>query len=97
MQQPRGRGLATCGSFTNNSMLRSSFSGAVGRTYVLPLPPGKVLPNIPPGGFRSEAEIAALASVRVIDLADVAPGPSPDTYAFSRQTVQRNLYRIPLP
>jgi hypothetical protein len=55
------------------------------------------LPNIPPGGFRSEAAIAALAGVRVIDLAEVAPGPSPDIYAFSRQTVQRNLYRIPLP
>ena len=84
--------------FVYLSVLRGmNLAGAVGRTYVLPLPPGKILPNIPPGGFRSEAEIAALAGVRVIDLADVAPGPSPDIYAFSRQTVQRNLYRIPLP
>jgi eukaryotic-like serine/threonine-protein kinase len=74
-----------------------NLAGAAGRTYVLPLPPGKVLPNIPPGGFRSETEIAALPGVRVIDLADVGPGPSPDVYTFSRQTVQRNLYRIPLP
>ena len=74
-----------------------NLAGAVGRTYVLPLPPGKILPNIPPGGFRSEAEIAALASVRVIDLADVGSGPTHDVYAFSRQTVQRNLYCIPLP
>ena len=28
--------------------------------------------------------------------ADVDPGPSPTVYVFSRQVVQRNLYRIPL-
>jgi hypothetical protein len=72
-------------------------AGATGRTYVLPLPPGKMLPNIPPAGFQSEAEISTLPGVRVIDVADVAPGPTPDVYAFSRQTVQRNLYRIPIP
>ena len=34
--------------------------GAVpdGKTYVVPLPPGKVLPRIPKGGFHSEQEIA---------------------------------------
>ena len=68
-----------------------------GRTYVIPLPPGKSLPNVPPGGFRSETELAAIPGVRVLDVADTAPGSSPETYAFSRQTVQRNLYRIPLP
>jgi len=70
---------------------------ASGRTYVIPLAPGKTLPKIPQNGFRSEAQIAALPGVRVIDAADTAPGNSPETYAFSRQTVQRNLYRIPLP
>ena len=69
---------------------------AIGHTYSIPLPPGKLLPAIPPGGFHSEAEIAALPGVRVIDAGDVAPGPTPGTYAYSRQTVQRNLYRIPL-
>jgi hypothetical protein len=72
-------------------------AGASGRTYVIPLVPGKLLPNVPPDGFHSEAEIAALPGVRVLDVADVAPGRSPETYAFSRQTVQRNLYRIPVP
>ena len=72
-------------------------AGATGRTYILPLPPGKMLPNIPPGGFRSEAEIATLPGARVIDAADVAPGPTSDVYAFSRQTMQRNLYQIPIP
>ena len=70
---------------------------AVGHTYVRPLSPGNLLPKIPPDGFHSEAEIAELPGVRVMDVADVAPGKSPETYAFSRQTLQRNLYRISLP
>jgi serine/threonine protein kinase/Tol biopolymer transport system component len=72
----------------------SSFG--VGRTYVLPLAEGSMLPRIPPGGFRTEAEIAALPGAEVIPYGDVAPGPSPSVYAFSRITTTRNLYRIPL-
>jgi serine/threonine protein kinase len=71
-------------------------AGAYGKTYVLPVPHGKMLPDIPAGGFPSEAAIAALTGVRVIDSADTAPGASPDVYAFSRQTIHRNLYRVPL-
>jgi serine/threonine protein kinase len=68
-----------------------------GKTYVLPLPPGRALPEIPNGGFRSEAEIAALPGARLIDASDSEPSPTPGVYAFSRETVQRNLYRIPVP
>jgi len=71
-------------------------AGAYGKTYVLPVPHGKMLPDIPAGGFPSEAAIAALPGVRVIDSADIAPGASSDVYAFSRQTIHRNLYRVPL-
>jgi eukaryotic-like serine/threonine-protein kinase len=67
-----------------------------GRTYVVPLPPGRMLPPIPAGGFQSEADIAKLPGARVIDAYDVAPGPTAEVYAFSRGTVQRNLYRIPI-
>jgi hypothetical protein len=70
---------------------------AAGHTYAIPLAPGKMLPAIPPDGFHSETEIAALPGVRMIDVADVAPGATPATYAFSRQSAQRNLYLIPLP
>ena len=72
-------------------------AGAYGRTYIVPVSPDKLFPPIPPGGFHSEGEIAKLPGVRVIEAADVFPGPTPGTYAFSRQTVQRNLYRVPLP
>jgi hypothetical protein len=71
-------------------------AGAYGKTYVLPVPHGKMLPDIPAGGFPSEAAIAPLPGVRVIDSADMAPGASPDVYALSRQTIHRNLYRVPL-
>ncbi len=85
------------GRFFYLSILRGMQSGgAYGKTYVLPVPSGKVLPDIPAGGFPSEAAIAALPGVRVIDSADVAPGSAPDIYAFSRQTIHRNLYRVPL-
>jgi len=66
------------------------------RTYALPVPRGEPLPKLPPAGFASEADIAAVPGARLIDAADLAPGPTPDVYAFSRETVQRNLYRIPL-
>lgn len=69
---------------------------ASGKTYVIPLPPDRILPDIPPGGFRSEAEIGRLPGVAVIEAADVAPGPTAAVYAFSRETTQRNLFRVPL-
>ena len=79
------------------SVLRGFQSaGAYGKTYVLPVSHGKMLPDIPAGGFPSEAAVATLPGVRVIDSGDVAPGPAPNIYAFSRQTIHRNLYRVPL-
>jgi Tol biopolymer transport system component len=70
---------------------------AEGRAYSIPLPPGQMLPRVPAGGFHSEEEIARLPGARRIDEAGVVPGPSSDVYAFYRGTIQRNLYRIPIP
>lgn len=83
---PDGRSVSVCG-------------GPVGddRTYIIPVPPGKSLPEIPAAGFRSEEEVAALPGARRIDNQEVVPGPSPETYAFYRDTAQQNLYRIPIP
>jgi dipeptidyl aminopeptidase/acylaminoacyl peptidase len=69
---------------------------AYGRTYIVPLRRGKTLPPIPPGGFRSEQEVASLPGAHRIDFRG-APGGTRDVYAFERRTVQRNLYRIPIP
>jgi Tol biopolymer transport system component len=72
--------------------------GAVpdGQTYIVPLPSGMTLPRIPEGGFHSEQEIAALPGARRLESSGT-PGPSSDIYAFERHTIQRNLYRIPIP
>jgi hypothetical protein len=40
--------------------------------------------------------MAKYPGVRVIEAADIAPGPTPDVYAFSKETTQRHLFRIPL-
>jgi WD40 repeat protein len=68
-----------------------------GRTYIVALPPGEALPPIPPAGLPSEEEIARLPGAQNIDALRAVPGPSPGVYAFSRNTTQRNLYRIPVP
>jgi Tol biopolymer transport system component len=68
----------------------------VGRTFVLPMAKDSVLPMIPPGGFKDEAEIAAMPGVESIPYGDVALASTPGVYAFSRITATRNLYRIPL-
>jgi hypothetical protein len=69
------------------------------RTYVLPLSPGQVLPGsiALAKNFPSEGELAKLPGVRIIPVGDVVPGPTVDIYAFTRETVQRNVYRIPVP
>jgi hypothetical protein len=56
-----------------------------------------MFPPIPADGFASAEDLAKLPGVRIIDAFDATPGPAPESYAFSRATVQRNLYRIPLP
>jgi len=66
------------------------------KSYVVPLPAGQVLPQLPAAGLPPNG-FSKLPGARVIDFGDVALGPTPDVYAFSKETVQRNLYRIPLP
>jgi hypothetical protein len=71
--------------------------GGSGRTYILPTRLGTMFPAIPPGGFQSPDQIANAPHVRIIEAADIDLGPTPDVYAFSREVIQRNLFRVPLP
>ena len=66
------------------------------KTYSFPVAPGKIWPAIPPGGFRSETEMANTPGAKAYDVYDFAPGPVDGVYAFTRESVQRNLYRVPL-
>jgi serine/threonine protein kinase len=47
--------------------------------------------------LKERLEQGPLPKDRLLEAADVDPGPTPDVYVFSRESVQRNLYRIPLP
>jgi Tol biopolymer transport system component len=66
-----------------------------GSAYIVPLTAGEMVPPLPPHGLHSEKELAALPGARKIEEGAV-PGPSPDVYAIQRQTIQRNLHRIPI-
>ena len=79
------------------SMGGSGYSMANGRTYVIPLAPGRVWPEIPAGGFQSQGDIARRPGVRIIESPDAEPGLTGAVYGFSHGMVQRNLYRIPAP
>ncbi len=83
---PDGRFISVCGGPVSN-----------GRSYIIPVPPGRALPKIPAVGFRSEEELASLPGARRIDVQEAVPGSSSEVYAFYRGTAQRNLYRIPIP
>jgi len=63
----------------------------------IPIPSGEALPALPDNGLQREGDALALPDVRIIEPGSIAPGPDPSIYAFMRTTVQRNLYRIPLP
>jgi len=66
-------------------------------TYTVPLASGQILPPIPAGGFHSDDEIASLPGARRGPAWPIGFGPTADVYAFYREAIQRNLYRIPIP
>jgi Tol biopolymer transport system component/DNA-binding winged helix-turn-helix (wHTH) protein len=70
-----------------------------GKTIVIGLPAGKDLPMLPPSGLKSAEDVKGMNVVADIDMRGMmifAPGPNPSVYAYSRMTVQRNLFSIPL-
>jgi Tol biopolymer transport system component/tRNA A-37 threonylcarbamoyl transferase component Bud32 len=78
--------------FVQNRVLKK-----VDKAYVFPLAPGRPVPESIIHGLPSEPEILKLPGVRVIASPYVEPGPTADIYAVTRESVQRNLYRVPVP
>jgi serine/threonine protein kinase/Tol biopolymer transport system component len=76
---------------TGKSLYLNDFTN----TYALPqLHNG--LPSLPPGGISRREDLAKL-NFPVVAQAVFESGGTPAQYAFTRGTVHRNLYRIPLP
>jgi len=69
---------------------------AEAKTMVLALEPGRTLPRLPASGIRSGADAAGLSVTSSAD-GFRFPGGQAQQYAFSRQTIERNIYRVPLP
>lgn len=65
-------------------------------SYVVSLAPGTSFPPLPAQGLSNFTQLAGLPHTRVAAERLIGPGRSPDTYAYVRTAVQRNLYRIPL-
>jgi eukaryotic-like serine/threonine-protein kinase len=85
--------------FISFALISRSESKEHGQTYVLPWNSHATWNKLGTTGTRTEADIAKIAAlVPAGSKAEfVAPGPSPKVYAYSLRTIQRNLYRIPLP
>jgi len=69
-------------------------SGArTARGYAIPLPRGEMLPRLPAAGIHNLADLARLPGARPF-----AAGNRGDTvYAFTKESIHRNIYRIPIP
>lgn len=77
--------------------LRPGSQTSPGKTVAIPIPSGETFPNLPATGIRGLDEGAALPGASVIERWNISPGPDPSVYAYLKTTVQRNLFRVPLP
>lgn len=67
------------------------------QTYVINLAVGNGIPELPPNGLTNISQFADLRHTRTITAEGVIGiGRTPGTYAYVKETAQRNLYRIPL-
>ncbi len=67
-----------------------------GKTRVVPLQPGAILPKLPPLGVRGLDDPTLFSGSYLIDVYGISPSPDPSVYAYVKTTMHRNLFRIPL-
>jgi len=84
------------GKFLYVALIEMGSRAGRARTLVLPAPHGRDLPKIPLSGINSPEDAKGLPGVKVIDEV-ISPGASTSVYVFTRNSVHRNLYSIPLP
>jgi len=92
---PDQKYLYVIGASSDTAIGTSAMSGI----YALPLRVGQALPEFPAGGIKQEADLKQLHGIGIPDAGvhQLSPGPVTTIFAFSRRTIQRNLYRVPLP
>jgi len=66
------------------------------KTFAIPVPAGKALPDFSVGGITDLKRTVALPGVRTIEEGLISPGSDPSIYVFTKADSQRNLFRIPL-
>ena len=84
------------GKFFYVTLIQMASHSGRARTLVFPLPRGRALPPLPPSGINSPEDVGRLSGVKVID-AVISPGATTADYVFTRASVHRNLYSIPVP
>jgi len=73
-----------------------SGNSSPGKTFVLPIPAGRSLPDLPASGISSPADLPRIPGVRIIERSGISPGPGPSTYVFAKKGFEGNLFRIAL-
>ncbi len=71
-------------------------SPVAGRTLAIPVPPGRIVPELPAADNLLDSGWTGPPGTQVIERAAVTLGLDPSTYVFTRSELQRNLFRIPL-
>ena len=69
---------------------------APGRTFMVTLESGSMLPRWPAQGIRSRDDLNHLRIAREVE-GWIYPSDTGSTYVFARSTTQRNIHRVPLP
>jgi hypothetical protein len=68
----------------------------LGKTRVVPLPPGEMLPKLPPSGMQALDEPDLFPGSYLVGAYGISPSLDPSVYAYVKTTMHRNLFRIPL-
>jgi hypothetical protein len=68
-----------------------------GRSLAIPVGPGEVLPELPPGGVSPATPSSVIRGAEWIARGELVPGKDSAHFAYVNTTVHQNLYRISLP
>jgi Tol biopolymer transport system component len=74
--------------------IESKSRTSAGRAIVLPVAVDTGLPDLPDAGIVPRVDPRAIRGSLIVGRTETAPGLDPDTYAYVKASVQRNLFRI---